>query len=202
MKTGTQDKKGEIVSSALRRFSHFGFHKTTLAEIAEDSSISKQALAYYFPDKSTLANAVEDTIMNEYVSTLSQELIISGSTLEGMLKLTEVKRSFLQKYFMLIADDHPTEFAGNRLLTWKQKIRKEELRLLQPLLQHGINTGELMAFEVGKKSELFLDVLSALSRCVHDKPFPDATAFDELFLKQKEVTEIFYNGLKVTSWKN
>ena len=59
-----QDKKREaIIEAAKKRFSHFGVGKTTMNEIADDLSISKASLYYYFPDKLNLYAAVLQTII-------------------------------------------------------------------------------------------------------------------------------------------
>ena len=49
-----ENRKDQIVETALKRFSHFGFHKTTMNEIADDLRITKANLYYYYPDKSSL----------------------------------------------------------------------------------------------------------------------------------------------------
>lgn len=49
------DKKRElIIEGAIKRFIHYGINKTTMNEIAEDMSVSKPSLYYYFPDKTSL----------------------------------------------------------------------------------------------------------------------------------------------------
>ena len=47
-------KKNEIVRAAARYFSRFGYHGTTLADVAVDLGVTKQALYYYFSDKQSL----------------------------------------------------------------------------------------------------------------------------------------------------
>jgi AcrR family transcriptional regulator len=60
----SQDKKKTlIIEAAQKRFSHFGVGKTTMNEIADDLSISKASLYYYFPDKLNLYAAVLQKII-------------------------------------------------------------------------------------------------------------------------------------------
>jgi AcrR family transcriptional regulator len=49
-----ETKKTQILDAAYKRFSHYGYSKTTMKEIASDLSMSKALLYYYFPDKSQL----------------------------------------------------------------------------------------------------------------------------------------------------
>ena len=61
--TESDRKRGLILDGAIKRFSHFGINKTTMAEIAEDLSVTKPALYYYFPDKQSIIVAVADKII-------------------------------------------------------------------------------------------------------------------------------------------
>jgi len=50
-------KASEIVRAAEILFSSRGFHRTTLAQVAMELGVTKQALYYYFPDKQSLLHA-------------------------------------------------------------------------------------------------------------------------------------------------
>ncbi|HEU4470022.1 MAG TPA: TetR family transcriptional regulator, partial [Flavisolibacter sp.] len=63
-------KQEHIVEAAIRRFSHFGIAKTTMTEIADDLSLSKQSLFYYFPDKQSLVLAVREKLTENYLAVL------------------------------------------------------------------------------------------------------------------------------------
>ena len=66
MKVESHVKQEQIVEAAIRRFSHFGIAKTTLTEIADDLTITKQVLSYYFPDKQRLVEAVSVKLAMDY----------------------------------------------------------------------------------------------------------------------------------------
>ena len=66
------DRKREVIlEKAILRFSHFGIQKTTMNEIADDLSMSKPSMYYYFPDKSALILAVVERIIAEYQERLA-----------------------------------------------------------------------------------------------------------------------------------
>ena len=109
-------KQDQIVESAIRRFSHFGIAKTTLLEIAEDMSVSKQALSYYFPDKQSLVNAVIQRLIMDYSESLKTEIEQSPTVEEALLKLTEVKGIFFEKYFMMAIQAEHLEIEKNHSL--------------------------------------------------------------------------------------
>jgi AcrR family transcriptional regulator len=62
----TDNRKEQIIKAALKRFSHFGIGKTTMNEIAEDSSISKGNIYYYFADKNTLVTEVVYELLHQF----------------------------------------------------------------------------------------------------------------------------------------
>src|SRR4029453_15391102 len=116
MKVESSVKQDQIVEVAIRRFSHFGIAKTTLMEIADDMSVSKQALSYYFPDKQSLVSAVIQKLVMDYSEALKTEIEQSFTVEEALLKLTEVKGIFFEKYFMLAIQAEHLEIEKNSSL--------------------------------------------------------------------------------------
>jgi TetR/AcrR family transcriptional regulator len=204
MKAETSIRQEQIIEAALRRFSHFGIAKTTITEIADDMAVSKQVLSYYFNDKQSLVHAVIDKLTTEYGNTLKMEIGRSNSVLEGLLKLTEVKGIFFEKYFMLAHQAEQMEIMYNGTIRkWKHFMSDKECGLLTILFENGIRSGELKQLDAGKTAELLLETLYAFSRCVKEKDvIPGAEAFKQLLLKQQEVIKIFYQGLKAQTWQS
>ena len=56
--TKTDTIKGQIVAAAKKRFSHFGYAKTTMAEVATDCDMSPGNLYRFFPGKLDIAEAI------------------------------------------------------------------------------------------------------------------------------------------------
>ena len=204
MKVESNVKQDQIVEAALRRFSHFGIAKTTLTEVADDLALTKQVLSYYFPDKQSLVNAVVEKLTLDYISFLRPEMERAGSVKSGLLKLTEVKGNFFEKYFMLAIQADQLELAKyGSYQTWRKSLAEKELALLIQLFEKGVATGELRSLDAKKTGELLLETLYAFSRCVKDKgALPDEEAFREVLAKQQEVIQLFYQGLKAETWVN
>jgi len=192
-------KQEFIVEAAIKRFSHFGINKTTLTEVAEDLSISKQTLLYYFSDKQHLIAAVENQILNEYVEVLKSKADEAESIEAALIKMIEVRMLFYKKYFMLADqfDDSDNITTKPTLAEAKSKFRATEALLLSDILAKGVDEGSLKPMDVRKTARLLLDVLSAFAHYVKEKKvLPQPEDFQELYEKQKEVLHIFYNGLK------
>jgi TetR/AcrR family transcriptional regulator len=199
MKSEVTVKQEHILEAAIKRFSHFGIQKTTLSEVADDLSMTKQALLYYFPDKQALITAVEDKIRTEYMETLQKQFTGSGSIETILLKLIDTKHRFFEKYFMLVSQLGITEnqSSNNSLLEVKQRLVEQEQQLLAELFLKGMEKGELKTINASKTAGLIMDTLAAFAQCVIDKKgLPEPKDFQETLKKQKEVIHLFYNGLK------
>lgn len=204
MREDVQIKQTQIVEAALRRFSHFGIAKTTLTEVADDLALTKQVLSYYFPDKQSLVTAVIEKLTLDYTDRLKTEMEKAQSVKAALLKLTEVKGYFFEKYFMLAAQADHLELAKHQShQSLRKAVAEKELPLLAGLFERGVKSGELKALDAQKTGELLLDTLYAFSRCVKEKgALPDADAFREVLTKQQDVIRLFYQGLKREQWAN
>ena len=198
MKTEGMVRQEHILETAIRRFSHFGIHKTTLTEVADDLAMSKQALLYYFADKQSLIAAVEEKITSDYIGALKKAFNNAVSTEGALVKLIEVKREFFEKYFMLATQFRSTDpiSTSQKIEEVKKKLTEQEQGLLAGLFQKGISSGELRPLDTLKTAGLLLDTLTAFTYCISDKCLPEPKDFKDLYRKQKEVMELFYNGLK------
>lgn len=199
MKTEGMVRQEHILEAAIRRFSHFGIQKTTLTEVADDLSMSKQSLHYYFPDKQSLIAAVEEKITTEYIEELRKETNDMQSVEAALLKMIEVRQRFFETYFMLAEQVRGNDVlaASASVADVKKKLTEREQGVLVELFQKGSASGELKPFDVEKTAGLLLDTLTAFSYCISEKKgLPEPQDFQAVFQKQKDVLHVFYNGLK------
>jgi TetR/AcrR family transcriptional repressor of mexJK operon len=199
MKTEGVVRQEHILEAAIRRFSHFGIQKTTLTEVADDLSMSKQSLHYYFPDKQRLIAAVEEKITSDYIESIKEELNGAQTTEEALLKLLDVRKQFFEKYFMLAEQVRKADgkFSDKSVEEVKQSLTEREHLLLADLFQKGVASGELKAIDTGKTAGLLLETLIAFTYCINDKKgLPEKKDFEDVYRKQRDVMQLFYNGLK------
>ena len=195
------DKKSELIlEGAIKRFAHFGINKTSMAEIAEDLSLSKPALYYYYPDKQSLILAVAERIITEYLEKVEQTFPKHSSLDEALMNLIELRRDFFQKYFMLHMEE---EYSGAYLkdpafIKLMQNTKEREVAIIAMGFQRGIDRAEIRKIDTVRTSELLLDTLRGLRACMKNEKviFPDADSFEEVLSKQKEVARIFLYGIK------
>ncbi len=135
------DIKNLIVESATKFFSRYGFHKTTMDEIAKNIHRAKGVLYYYFKSKEELFNEVLKQELS-YVKTELSKITGSGKDSLTIIKkyfLTRLKllstavnyhetlkADFFEKYsFVKDVRDDFTEFEYNQLNRILKKGKKE-----------------------------------------------------------------------------
>jgi AcrR family transcriptional regulator len=196
------DRKRElIIEKASLRFAHFGIQKTTMNEIADDLSISKPLLYYYFPDKIRLVVAVVEKILSEYQERLAVLFSSAEGIKEAIFAMLDLRRAFFQKYFMLHLVDHAeANLTKQELRKTISHIRNKEISLIQEVLEKASESNLIKLTDAEKTAELFIDMLTGINICVlarQDKHLvPDDKDFDEVLYKQKELSQIFLSGIR------
>jgi len=155
--------RGLIVESAKKYFSRFGFHKTTMEEIAKNIHKSKGVLYYYFKNKEELFNEVLKQELNCIKTELSKimmskndSLIMLKEYISIRLKLLSqtvnyhetLKADFFEKYYFVkdVRDDF-TEFEQTQLTM---------------MLKKGKNEGYLNVIDIDSTVNVILMVVSGI----------------------------------------
>ena len=194
-----QDKKREsIIEAAQKRFLHFGVDKTTMNEIADDLSISKASLYYYFPDKLSLYGAVLKKII-EAEQVIETALTNEKNVLKAIYKFLEartesiIKNYNLLEYLRTIGTNVPAE-----LQTIFNAARSRELNLMMKIIANGAESKSLTLKDPQKIAELLIDCLEGLRLAAFSRKanfFPDKDQFYELLKREKGFVSIFVKGL-------
>ena len=157
--------KDKILSVANKLFSRFGFHKTSMDEIAKISRKAKGSLYYHFASKEDL---FKEVVSKEIINLKNQlsviientDLSASGKMKKYLIKRMEVLNNAANYHETLKADffEH-FDFIDdlrNELDEWE----KENLR---KIIQHGINIKEFAPIkDMDVLLDMFLMVLKGL----------------------------------------
>jgi len=193
----THDKPERIIDAAVRRFSHFGFHKTTLAEIAEDAGLSRQSLLYYFRDKQALANAVVDAIGQEYLATLNDALSLTRNFEEVLIALVDIRFTYFEKFYMIFSELHSSDTNRSTVMNAKQSIIERESDLLAKFYKKAVDTGEIESKDARELIQLIQQTLEAYQGSANkNRNFPEAGDMKELMDKQKKLVQLLYTGIR------
>lgn len=195
-------KQEQIVEAALKRFSHFGVAKTTMAEIADDLLISKASLYYYFPDKTALVLAVGERILTEFIREQAQVLEKSKDFEQGLHQLSDVRISFGQKYFMMHIGDGQSDIntSDPKFKQVLGDLKQQELGLISKYIERFLNTGLLKPLQVQETAQVFIDVLMGIwvaeIHVHHKSMFPTEALFEDIKTKTQRIISIFCDGIK------
>ena len=199
---GLDQKQEQIVEAALKRFSHFGVAKTTMSEIADDLSISKASLYYYFPDKTALVLSVGENILTALMQQQEEALEKCEDFEEGIQEILAIRISFGQKYFMMHIGDGQSDINTNdpRFKILLKNLKLKELKSVARHIQRFQDKGVLKAMDALETAQILIDVLVGVwitEVHVHHKClFPSDKMFEDITLKSKRIISIFCDGIK------
>jgi AcrR family transcriptional regulator len=198
------DKKRElIIEGAIKRFIHFGINKTTMNEIAEDLSVSKPSLYYYFPDKTSLVLGVVEKVFNDYFDVLYRDHK-QGMPLETtLLNIIEIKHKFFLRYYMLhLSYGNPdSSLSSVELKSYLETMVAKNLKFHESVFELAVENKEIAPQEdISKVAELYLSCQSGLtSLCImhgNKELFPGKKELKIMKDKQISLSKIFIKGLK------
>ena len=141
-----EDTKDKILSVANKLFSRFGFHKTSMDEIAKIARKAKGSLYYHFASKEELFKEVVSKEMINLKTQLSliidnTDLSASGKIKEYLIKRMEVLNEAANYHETLKADFfehfHFIDELRNELDLWEKASLKK-------IISQGIKTGEFV----------------------------------------------------------
>jgi AcrR family transcriptional regulator len=136
-----------IVEAAKKRFSHFGYAKTTMAEVASDCSMSPGNLYRFFPGKLDIAESIATEDYERHLDHLRKIALAPNKTARERLHellFEELRRTYhkLEKdpraYEMATVIAHERPQFANWMLANERKI-------LVALLEDAEKTGEFVS---------------------------------------------------------
>jgi len=196
------DKKREqIIEGAIKRFIHFGIGKTTMNDIAEDLSVSKPSLYYYFPDKKSLIVGVIEKIFTDYFDLLKKKYNPDASLENTLFQTIEIRSTFFMKYFMLkLSEGLPDIFNDDVMKKKLTKLKDSEKVFYAKLFEKAKEKGEIHHENMAHVAELYLESLMGLTNmCIMELGkdlLPDKKVVNKMTQKQKDLSSIFTRGLK------
>jgi AcrR family transcriptional regulator len=203
----TDKKREQIIEGAIKRFIHFGINKTTMNEIAEDLSVSKPSLYYYFPDKTSLILGVVEKIFNDFFEAVYKEKKDNVPLDVSIPRLIEVKHRFFQKYYMLHLSGGAPEALINsaELRNLIEQMRSKVLSFYADLFEAAIKRGEIEQQDSSKIADLYMTSQDGLtSLCImqgNKELMPGKKELKNMLERQLALSQVFVKGLKNNNQK-
>lgn len=171
-------------------------------EIAEDISVSKANLYYYFPDKSALVVAVINYLIEEGMSAYQRIIEESDSIMDTLIGFLKIKKDFFEKHYLLhVTMGYPDSSLNlDELNSLGRYAESRELTAISQAFKKAIQTAQLVTFDIEKTSQIYFTILKGISMVciakVTNRDIPEISIFSEIFEKQKIASAIFTNGLR------
>lgn len=185
--------RGNILQAAKKRFVHYGYAKTTMAEIAADCSMSPGNLYRYFPGKLDIAEAIAGEAGEQAVATLREVLKRPGRSARERLRdfmFADMRLTYEQLEFdkqvyemaRVISMERP-QFA-NRILALHRA-------LLSEILAAGNASGEFSIEDVVFTAEM----LQSATMKFRYPQLHSKLSYDKLERELEGVIHLLLNGL-------
>ena len=193
------EKQAVILDAARKRFAYYGFSKVTMDEIAADVGMGKASLYYYFPTKEKLFEEVLRQEMNQFftdINLMIEKKISSGDLLRRYASRRIEHFRKLANLRALIAQQHG-EMKACAVELYKE-FQKEEVRVLQEIIQLGKKNNEFTASNPQQSAEAIMQMLyGPRSWYLHKlQREPDDETYSLIEQATKEIVEIILNGIK------
>ncbi|GHV04707.1 TetR family transcriptional regulator [Clostridia bacterium] len=147
-----EERRQEIIDTALKLFKENGFDKTQVADISAHMNVAQGLVYHYFKSKTDILYAVIDAIAAQQFALMEQRLAAQDSSaLEGLT---------------LLFNSHPDYDRGDKLIPslkrdralidyCSQKMASSSLPLLQMLIEKG-NADGSWSCEYPKETAIFI----------------------------------------------
>jgi AcrR family transcriptional regulator len=138
-----EEARTKIIGIARNIFTHFGFKKTTMEEIAQASRKGKSSIYYYFSSKEEIFKAVVENEAEELKAELYKKIAETEDPIERLKVYITVRMRKLNKltnFYTALKSDYLSH------LEFIEEIRKsydqDEVRVISGIIQEGIEKGK------------------------------------------------------------
>lgn len=195
----TEETKRRILEAAKKRFTTYGFNKTTIAEIAADTSMSTGNIYRFFSCKHDIMAEMADGYFRECEA--SQREILKLPNITASERLMAFVLQNLKNTYKLAVETPKT----NEIIEFVHENRKEQIdrhcdvqkSILAEILAEGNSRGEFEVPEILLTADVILHATILFDYPTLVKKFADGGAsFDDLENLAKGVSSLIVNGIK------
>jgi TetR/AcrR family transcriptional regulator len=193
-------KREQILDAAQRHFSHYGFSKVTMNEIAAELGMGKASLYYYFPTKEELFQAV---LTSKHEDFLREIQTVQGTTLPAAKKI-RMYIGMRMDYFRDVLNLNLVDFQHwqsirPHLKTTFTKFAQREYRVIREMVSEGVQRGEFEGRSVDKNARALLQIMRGV-RCQFirsvEGPLVPIGELKTLKREMLFIGDIFLKGIK------
>lgn len=133
-----EERKQEIIETALEIFQEKGYENTTIKDIAERMKVAQGLCYRYFKSKQEIFAAASDYYASNFVEHIKEPLLIDGNVVENfnLIILRMFKYAVRHEEFEAAFKKEP-EISAARL----ERITNQVVDLLIPIVNKGVEKG-------------------------------------------------------------
>lgn len=157
------EARAKIIEIARDIFTHFGFKKTTMEEIANASRKGKSSIYYYFESKEEVFRAVVEKEAEELKAELVQKVLIIDDPIERLkeyISFRMKKLKQLSNFYAALKSDYLSH------LEFIEKIRKtydaDEVRVVKQILEDGVRREKFLVEDPGLSAIAIVTAMKGL----------------------------------------
>ncbi|MBN1251640.1 MAG: TetR/AcrR family transcriptional regulator [Bacteroidales bacterium] len=190
--TKIEETRDRILNVATNIFSRFGFHKTTVDEIARMAHKAKGSIYYHFKSKEDLFELVVEKEFQTLKSELLKAIETSKTAKEKLMNYAKVRMvtvSKLSNYYDALKNEHLSYI--DFIVKIRQKYNNEEILLINKILKNGVENSEFELNDIFLTSNVILSALKGF-----ELPFLINNKTDELIKRHEELINIINRGIE------
>lgn len=138
-----EEAKTKIIEIARNIFTHFGFKKTTMEEIASASRKGKSSIYYYFNSKEEIFKAVVEKEMDEFEKELKNRILETDDPIEQLKIYISVRMNKLKSltnFYTALKSEYLSNFEFIEEI--RKKYDKDEVEIITGIIRDGVETGK------------------------------------------------------------
>lgn len=193
-------KRDEIINAAQKIFGHYGLKKTSMIDIANELSMSKGSLYYYFSDKEHLYKAVVEREMEIFKSDVKAKLYPLNNPAINLKEYIKLRLNYF-KILLNLSRFRLEDMHGIKSVvgdTWIS-LHSFEKKVIIEILETGNSTNIFSIKDTKEITELLFDILKGIRiSMIKDKQlfYLDQKDFKLLEKRTETFVNIFVEGLK------
>jgi AcrR family transcriptional regulator len=183
--------KDKILSVASRIFAKYGFHKTTVDEIARSAHKAKGSVYYYYESKEELFKAVVEQEISVLKTGLTR-VIVDSTDATGMFKNYLLHRMMLMKDSMNYHEALKAEMMGEYefLNETRMSFMQFEIELMKAILDRGVREDIFHIHDTSATAKVIIMAIKAI-----EVPFYHQHRISEYEQTILELIDILVRGL-------
>jgi AcrR family transcriptional regulator len=186
------DNRKIILDAAKRRFSHYGYSKTSMGEIAKDCDMSVGNLYRFFKNKEAIAVAGVEANLSEKAEVGENVIHPEQSAYDQLLIYLTTRMRFT--HGMICNSPHLYELVELISSRHNEVITKFELRAIKQIgviLGHGLERGEFSTLDASSAAETIYYATTKFN-----VPLFMNEPIGQLEDKLKKLVDLLYYGMK------